>query len=806
VKEEPMNTKKTCPRCGRETPANAPEGICPACLVELSAETGTGGALTGATGQDRRAALPVEEVARHFPDLEVFELLGVGGMGAVYKARQPKLDRLVALKILSRGDEDPKFVERFAREAKTLARLNHPHIVAVYEFGERDGLFFLLMELVDGVSLRDLLREGKMQPEQALAIVPPICEALQYAHDKGVVHRDIKPENILLDKEGRVKVADFGIARLAGLERAENLTGEGQVVGTAHYMAPEQVERPASVDHRADIYALGVVFYEMLTGELPLGRFPEPSKTVQIDVRLDEVVLKALEKEPGLRYQQASEVKTRIQEVTTARKAETEERSVPVVVDRPWQLVVVAALFLLFGTFAAWDLVRDWGWLFEEAPSAQIYSFNLGILAIPIGIGLLRLRPWWRKAALVALGLVAALLLGFVVLLLTGSSDARVWGQGLAGAPALWGGLGMVALIFLLIGWQFYILRQPQIRRLYQHRGFLRPWLEWTAMAGVCLLFVPPVWLAEERRAREAREAVEVTEADFGPVIERVLYPVRPDERFLSLTTGDFVGPTESAASADWISQDLWSWLRENPGVDVFGTIDRELPQLATAFTIVFEPVPTAAWEFRRPLGEHAVQLLREPPQTFRSSVTVWGASQTFAFRTRAGAAGLLQIAGPTEDSRGVRIRYRLLRRELPLHAGGPRLRATISDVFEAPAVVAATTVTPADPAAASHMVQGLKGLFFSAYTALVERNDPAAALVALRLMDTQLDTLREKLRGTTMEAAVGGGIAQLRRAIEALEAGNVEEAKVLIEGLNISGPEFEKMINRAAAESAPMP
>ena len=116
------------------------------------------------------------------------------------------------------------------------------------------------MEFVDGVNLRQLIRGGKMRPEEALAIVPPICEALQYAHEQGIVHRDIKPENILLDKQGRVKIADFGIAKILGTERrAEPLTGEQQVVGTPHYMAPEQVEKPATVDHRADIYSLGVV-------------------------------------------------------------------------------------------------------------------------------------------------------------------------------------------------------------------------------------------------------------------------------------------------------------------------------------------------------------------------------------------------------------------------------------------------------------------------------------------------------------------------------------------------------------------
>ena len=140
--------------------------------------------------------------------------------------------------------------------------------------------------------------------------------ALQYAHDQGIVHRDIKPENILLDKQGRVKIADFGIAKILGREGKDSTLTEGkQVIGTPHYMAPEQVEKPQTVDHRADIYSLGVVFYEMLTGELPLGRFAPPSRKAQIDVRLDEVVLHTLEKEPERRYQHASQVRTDVETI-----------------------------------------------------------------------------------------------------------------------------------------------------------------------------------------------------------------------------------------------------------------------------------------------------------------------------------------------------------------------------------------------------------------------------------------------------------------------------------------------------------
>jgi serine/threonine protein kinase len=224
----------------------------------------------------------------------------------------------VALKILPRHlIGDPSFVERFQREARLLARLNHPGIVAVYDFGQAGEFCYLLLEYVDGVTLRQALRNARMTPAQALALVPPICEALQFAHDHGVLHRDIKPENILLDTAGRVKIADFGIAKLVGDPLGDiTLTENGARLGTPHYMAPEQIEDPSRVDHRADVYSLGVVFYELLTGELPLGRFAAPSLKSALDARIDDIVLRALAKERELRQQSVGEVKTQVEDVT----------------------------------------------------------------------------------------------------------------------------------------------------------------------------------------------------------------------------------------------------------------------------------------------------------------------------------------------------------------------------------------------------------------------------------------------------------------------------------------------------------
>jgi|GEM_PF-1919039 len=308
----------------------------------------------------------VDELAPLFPQFEILGLIGKGGMGAVYKVRQKELDRIVALKILPPAiGESPAFAARFAREAKALAKLNHPGIVTLHEFGHREDLYYILMEFVDGVNLATLMHGDRISPREALAIVPQICDALQFAHDHGIVHRDIKPENILLDRLGRVKVADFGIAKVvaAACEDAPgggdtpapaDATIAGNVMGTPQYMALEQIEHPADVDHRADIYALGVVFYQMLTGELPGKEMQVPSSKVRIDVRLDEIVMQALEKKPELRYQQASQFKTKVETVVP----ENGDAGVPrvsrfsrtAIVGACWAPLVALALFVWFAS------------------------------------------------------------------------------------------------------------------------------------------------------------------------------------------------------------------------------------------------------------------------------------------------------------------------------------------------------------------------------------------------------------------------------------------------------------------------
>jgi serine/threonine protein kinase len=322
----PISKTPNCPRCGEALPADSVGGLCPRCLMV--------GAMQPTQAVESAAPMPPltpEQLAPHFPQLEILECLGRGGMGVVYKARQKSLNRLVALKLLApERVTDAAFADRFTREAHALAALNHPHIVAVHDFGKiepgsasQPPLYFLLMEFVDGVNLRQAMKAGRFTPEQALAIVPPVCEALQYAHDHGIVHRDIKPENLLLDKEGRVKIADFGIAKMLGEsgtgvppENAGPTAGTAEphsiAAGTPHYMAPEQKAHRIT-DHRADIYSLGVVLYEMLTGELPEDKLQPPSRRVHVDVRIDEIVLRALETKPELRFATAAEFRTQVE-------------------------------------------------------------------------------------------------------------------------------------------------------------------------------------------------------------------------------------------------------------------------------------------------------------------------------------------------------------------------------------------------------------------------------------------------------------------------------------------------------------
>jgi serine/threonine protein kinase len=254
--------------------------------------------------------LPPEELGRLLPEYEVFSLLGRGGMGAVYSALERSLDRPVAIKVLPiELGTTPGFSDRFCREARALAKLNHPHVVRLHRFGRTQaGHLYFTMDLVEGTTLESLISGTGMNLERVLKLAGEICSALACAHEQGVVHRDMKPSNVLVDTAGKALVMDFGVARLLDPTLVEpGHTVTGLVLGTPEYMAPDQ-KRGQSVDHRADLYSLGVMLYEMLCRKTPQGAFAPPSKICGCPVALDRIVAKAMQPEPGARYSSATEM------------------------------------------------------------------------------------------------------------------------------------------------------------------------------------------------------------------------------------------------------------------------------------------------------------------------------------------------------------------------------------------------------------------------------------------------------------------------------------------------------------------
>jgi len=235
---------------------------------------------------------------------DILEKLGEGGMGAVYKARDHRLDRLVAIKVLAeKAASDPERQARLVQEAKTASALNHPHIVTIYEIDVADGLTFIAMEYIEGRTLERLIPPKGMRLTEALGYAVPAADALAAAHAIGIVHRDVKPENVLVDRRNRVRLVDFGLAKWLR-SSGSGEPAASRVAGTWDYMAPEQFTMPESVDHRADIFSTGVVSYEMLTGQVPRKEFPPPSKSSATNARLDPIVLRALERDRERRYQQ----------------------------------------------------------------------------------------------------------------------------------------------------------------------------------------------------------------------------------------------------------------------------------------------------------------------------------------------------------------------------------------------------------------------------------------------------------------------------------------------------------------------
>jgi len=341
--------RKTCPSCGAVIEAERAGGLCPACLLKegLQIEGTTSGprlqcpACQSTLGEDARfcarcgtpaPAEPAAQGDRVRTALEaklqaqyhVVRLLGRGGMGSVYLARDLTLDREVAIKVVKTESYEPELHDRLRREARTAAKLSHPNIVPLHAFGEVEGMPYFVMGYVRGESLATRLRrDGKLPEEEARRILADLAEALDHAHRQGVVHRDVKPDNVLLDDEsGRALLTDFGVAKALG--RSETLTAAGSVVGTPHYMSPEQAAGRADIDGRSDLYSLGVMAYAMLTGRLPFeGKTAadvlakhltqEPPRLRALAPTLSDSTLQAVErclaKDPARRWPDARSLK-----------------------------------------------------------------------------------------------------------------------------------------------------------------------------------------------------------------------------------------------------------------------------------------------------------------------------------------------------------------------------------------------------------------------------------------------------------------------------------------------------------------
>ena len=273
-----------------------------------------------------------------------------GGMATVYRATDARLDRVVAVKVMHPGlGDDACFARRFVREARSAARLSHPNVVAMYDQGEDDGLLYLVMEYVEGWTLRDLMRErGRLQPGDALALLEPVLCALAAAHTAGIVHRDIKPENVLISDDGQVKVADFGLARAVTATSATTATG-GLLIGTVSYLAPEIV-LDGTADARCDVYAVGVLCAEMLTGRKPHDGdspiqvaykhvhddVPPPSRLLAgLPPSIDDLVLRATTRQPERRLADAGELLREVRRVRHRLATRVEDHEPAVVEEQP---------------------------------------------------------------------------------------------------------------------------------------------------------------------------------------------------------------------------------------------------------------------------------------------------------------------------------------------------------------------------------------------------------------------------------------------------------------------------------------
>ncbi len=325
---------------------------------------------------------------------EIVALLGVGGMGAVYRARdtRPALGREVAIKILRGAAGDADSQRRFEQEARATGALNHPNILAIYDVGTHEGTLYLVEELVDGATLRESLAKGALAPRMALEYAKAVAQGLAAAHAKGIVHRDLKPENVMITSDGRVKILDFGLAKLhlpsvtPDASTQEHATGPGTVLGTVAYMSPEQV-RGQTVDHRSDLFSVGVVLYEMLSGERPFtgDTAPDTQASIlnteprdlpaerQVPPVLERIVRRCLEKQPERRFQSASDLAFALDALSSVSIGVTPKAGTPASRRSGARYLAAALLLLALGLGIVW---ARW----PARPDASLAPLRLSIV------------------------------------------------------------------------------------------------------------------------------------------------------------------------------------------------------------------------------------------------------------------------------------------------------------------------------------------------------------------------------------------------------------------------------------------
>jgi serine/threonine protein kinase len=344
----------TCPKCGKPQPERLlVGGLCPSCVarsVQMDFMASTEAAIE-----------EKEPLSMNVQGYEVVELVGGGGMGEVYRAIMVARGKEVAIKVVAgRLTRDPETTARFEAEVAALSQLDHPNVVRVLDHGEMpNGRHFLVMEYVDGCDLRRLLRAQRLEPERAVDIFLKVCAGVRHAHERGLVHRDIKPANILIGLDGTVKVADFGLAKTLVEESfAYGFTQTRDTFGTPYYVAPEVTQKAQAADERTDVYALGVLLYELLTGTVPMGRFTPLSKRTGLDKRLDAIVAAALADNPADRTANVAEMAEAVRNVWSHHTGMAERKA------RQQRLRTLAAVLVVLGVGAAagsWLTTRSAG-------------------------------------------------------------------------------------------------------------------------------------------------------------------------------------------------------------------------------------------------------------------------------------------------------------------------------------------------------------------------------------------------------------------------------------------------------------